>query len=1124
MIEITDLIHRLPTDWQPKSDAQKMALVCPAEFLKFGGAAGSLKSTTLLVKGLTYYERPSYRGIIFRKSYPEISFLIDRTRTLYSQTGGTFYEADKQWRWPWGSTIEFRHLDKDKDVYKHQGPEYQFCTIVGTQVLMEDGSYRAVESLHAGDSVQTPTGPAAVSKGSRRRAACVTAQTPYGSQIQTLDHSLLTTSGEWASYNDCLLYEPKEFHSSGQRALRALEIFQRFSNHAPQHSDLERAFEPAPTSPHLFLSKDAFAFEAARRNYFEAFDDSRQETQQPPSCFVRLALYGPCLDQAEAGDEACYEGLYGSRQYEAQGSLADCPSLSHSRGGQPLLSSTYVQGRPPLPFGAEASTRADHNIHRYRSPQGYTLDGFSYFHPYTKADQLALTSMRDVPCFLTPCGDHEVVDITISSNSQYITMGGFVNKNCGFDESTHFKEFQLRYLLNSRMRTTDNIPLRMVLATNPGGVGHSYHKSIFQGPKCLHCLALAAKDNPNFIWPKTAREPGRIYHDARWPSDSQLINVSSCFIPGRVTDHTLLDDKYLEKLAGLPKNLREALLAGCWEAFEGQYFDCFDPSHHVVERASVDEKEWWPFWVSIDYGFGHATAAYLWTMNPKTSHVYTLDEYIIHRRKAIDVAKDLQKLWGHHNIKAWFLSPDSFDHDGTVDFSKAEIMAQETGIYFDKAYRDRISGAMLMYTMLSENRWSICSPSVSLLPMAMPTRIHAEHDAEDVEKIVTEDEDDAYDACLIAGTEIETTQGRKNIEAILEGDEVYTFSTSRKVLHAWKSGADKPCLRITLSDGSTLTGTNNHPIFVKGQGYIPLDSLRYGDILIPWQPQKRLSSTESNSGDIQTLSTEALESITTPEEPIALEAFSPFIKRFGSPSTDPFQRALTFITETTTHSTTPPIISKPSQSSSISANTAELKKDSNPRMSTWQTSAQQLPHGINQRSDEHGTPSTVKTLGSRANHQIKPAGIVASNTKDSFQDSVLINASLLGAAPSILTTLSRFVNTVSRASLPINTKSHPFAQDSAPFIIGMEYAGRHDVFNLEIEDAHEYFANGILTHNCRYGLASYINPGERPEAEELEEMIRTKFDHDPTIRAIQIAQYNAQNTKNGLPTNYRSRR
>jgi hypothetical protein len=446
-VDVYDFITRLPPAWQPKSNAQLAALACPAELLKFGGAAGSMKSTTILLDSLKYKDNKHYRAVLFRKTYPEIKFLIDRSHEIFPQMGARFLSSPKEWRWPWGSSIEFKYLERDEDVHKHQGQEYQYI---------------------------------------------------------------------------------------------------------------------------------------------------------------------------------------------------------------------------------------------------------------------------------------------------------------GFDESTHFKEFQIRYLLNSRMRSTDNIPLRMRLATNPGNIGGSYHKLIFQGKKCVHCILKEAEiKNAKPKWDATSRLPGVIYEDAVWPSDGVPIQHTTCFIPGRVQDHTMFGvggGEYVKKLRGLSAAYCESLLEGCWEAFEGKYFDCYSIDSCTIQREELKDKEWWPYWVGIDYGFSHATAAYLFTMAPDGT-VYVTDEYVVHRRKAVDVAKDLQKLWGNRNIKAWYLSPDSFDHDGTDDFSKAEMMSLDTGIYFDKAYNERVSGAMMMYTMLAEHRLKLCLPNCGGLSNSLSTRVHGEEKkSEDVFKNESEDEDDMYDA------------------------------------------------------------------------------------------------------------------------------------------------------------------------------------------------------------------------------------------------------------------------------------------------------------------------------------------------------------------------------------------
>ena len=39
-------------------------------------------------------------------------------------------------------------------------------------------------------------------------------------------------------------------------------------------------------------------------------------------------------------------------------------------------------------------------------------------------------------------------------------------------------------------------------------------------------------------------------------------------------------------------------------------------------------------------------------------------------------------------------------------------------------------------------------------------------------------------------------------------------------------------------------------------------------------------------------------------------------------------------------------------------------------------------------------------------------------------------------------------------------------QDSVQQFVGIEITGKEKVYNLQIDGSHEYFANGILVHNC----------------------------------------------------------
>ena len=49
----------------------------------YGGAAGGGKSDALLMEALRQVHIPHYRAILFRKTFPQLAELIDRSQALY---------------------------------------------------------------------------------------------------------------------------------------------------------------------------------------------------------------------------------------------------------------------------------------------------------------------------------------------------------------------------------------------------------------------------------------------------------------------------------------------------------------------------------------------------------------------------------------------------------------------------------------------------------------------------------------------------------------------------------------------------------------------------------------------------------------------------------------------------------------------------------------------------------------------------------------------------------------------------------------------------------------------------------------------------------------------------------
>jgi hypothetical protein len=116
-----------PPGWSPKTSAQKAALESSADILFFGGAAGSLKTETMLVDAARESNNPNLRAIIFRQQFTQMTDIIDKTFRLYSSMGAKYVGAPAwTWTFPSGAKIRLAYISMDKDIWEYLGPRYSF--------------------------------------------------------------------------------------------------------------------------------------------------------------------------------------------------------------------------------------------------------------------------------------------------------------------------------------------------------------------------------------------------------------------------------------------------------------------------------------------------------------------------------------------------------------------------------------------------------------------------------------------------------------------------------------------------------------------------------------------------------------------------------------------------------------------------------------------------------------------------------------------------------------------------------------------------------------------------------------------------------------------------------------
>jgi phage terminase large subunit len=87
-----------------------------------------------------------------------------------------------------------------------------------------------------------------------------------------------------------------------------------------------------------------------------------------------------------------------------------------------------------------------------------------------------------------------------------------------------------------------------------------------------------------------------------------------------------------------------------------------------------------------------------------------------------------------------------------------------------------------------------------------------------------------YSHCFIAGTLIQTLRGKVPIERVTCNDYVLTRRGWRRVLASRMTSPYDNVQTVHFSNGESLTGTPDHLIYTKQKGFIPLNTLRYGDI------------------------------------------------------------------------------------------------------------------------------------------------------------------------------------------------------------------------------------------------------------------------------------------------------
>lgn len=319
-----------------------------------------------------------------------------------------------------------------------------------------------------------------------------------------------------------------------------------------------------------------------------------------------------------------------------------------------------------------------------------------------------------------------------------------------FDELTTFTQVIYDFL-KTRLRAKKSLGVVPIVrsASNPGNIGHGWVKKLFvdAGPY----LEIREQE---------------IYSEAL----HKYKKIRTQYIPSLATENPHITDDYIFELEQKPEALRNALLMGSWDSFEGQVYKewCNSPEHyldrkwtHVIEPFDIPED--WPRYFGFDHGYSKPFSCGWYAMSPDGT-LYRYKEWYGCKPNQANVGIELTPVQIadgilereedeiRNNIKILRVAdPAIFDKsrgDSVADQMAPGYMGRHRGVLFNRGDHARLPGKMQIHERFrfDENGrpklqiFNTCKEFIRTVPN-LP---YSEKKPEDVD---TDSEDHIYDEC-----------------------------------------------------------------------------------------------------------------------------------------------------------------------------------------------------------------------------------------------------------------------------------------------------------------------------------------------------------------------------------------
>lgn len=469
--------------------------------------------------------------------------------------------------------------------------------------------------------------------------------------------------------------------------------------------------------------------------------------------------------------------------------------------------------------------------------------------------------------------------------------------------------------------------------------------------------------------------------------------------------------------------------------FTGLVYPDFDRGSNVIKPFDIPPD--WSRFRSIDFGYNNPFAC-LWFAIDSDSNIYITDEFYQSHTTTRGVAETIKGRSVGVNIRQTFGDP-----------SAKQLIADFAGesLYIIPANND-VQGGIAKVSQYVKKSPATGKPRLFVFNSCINTiREFETYHWQDKKEGNNEKEEPVKenDHCLVGDTEILMSNNEfKKLKNIKIGEYVYTSNGINKVLLSRKTRKKQRIYKLILSNGYEINGTGDHKIYTK-RGIIGIDSLRYDDIIETeesiWKKQL-FSIIKDITGIVDTI--HQSEDIKTVEKDC--------IKQFGSIILDQYQKDFTFTIKTEIPEIIKLIILNLLHLRNIYQNI--IKRIGNQKnlekklkrivimLDTFRK------YGIVHHKALNGIKNTGKIVGLKEKLLLKSVKYVKKNIKHIYQN----------------------------------------YQDSVIKIVKRERYGVEDVYNLTVENDHNYYANGLLVKNCmdatRYFIHTYTEPSSQYDESE----------------------------------------